>query len=137
MGKLEKLTKASVTPVTESMISIAEHTEAIGLVEGMNVLIISSKSNFLRVIPLPKGSSYQIRVAMELDSFTITARELYGKVKQLDLRVLHSTGFCPLDDVCLWEGYFLATETSNIDKFTDWLRSNNSVRAVETTLLQE
>ncbi len=137
MGELEELTKASVTPLKENGISIAGHVKAIGLEEGMDVLIISSKSNFLRVIPLPEGRVYQIRVAMDLDSFTLTARNLYGKLKLLELQIMHSTGFCPLSDVCLWEGYFLVTETDKIDKFIEWLRSTSSVRDVETIILKE
>lgn len=78
-----------------------------------------------------------VRVAMDLESFTETARTLYSEVKQRDIEILHSTGFCPFDEYCLWESYFSADDHNKIEEFINWIRGLKPVQELEITYLRK
>lgn len=133
---MKKLTDGSVTKVEGGKISIVEHQESAKIPDGTNVLVIRSRSGFLRVIPVSKGSAYQVRVSLELASFTQTSKTLYETIRKMNMKLLHSTGFCPFEDSCIWEGYFLVTNRNNIEEFVRWLRGLEVVLEVEMVPLQ-
>ncbi len=136
MARLRKLTNGTVSLVDNGTVSIIEHQKENDYSDQSNVLIISSKSKFLRIIPIPEGSVLMIRVAMDLESFTETARTLYSEVKQRDIKILHSTGFCPFDEYCLWESYFSVPNQNTMDEFINWIRGLEPVQEIEITHLK-
>jgi len=128
---MKKLTEGSVTKVEGGKISIVEHQESAAMPDEADVLIIRSRSGFLRVIPVSNGSTFQIRVSLDLTSFTQTSKTLYETIRKKNLKLLHSTGFCPFEDSCIWEGYFLVANRDNIEEFVSWLRGLEVVLEVE------
>ncbi|MHA1928200.1 MAG: hypothetical protein ACTSV2_06445 [Candidatus Thorarchaeota archaeon] len=137
MARLRKLTNGTVSLVDNGVISIVAHQQERDYSDQSNVLVISSKSKFLRVIPIPEGPVLMIRVAMDLELFTETARTLYSEVKQRDIEILHSTGFCPFDEYCLWESYFSAEDPNKIEEFINWIRGLKPVQELEITYLKK
>ncbi|MHA1636418.1 MAG: hypothetical protein ACTSUB_00240 [Candidatus Thorarchaeota archaeon] len=137
MARLRKLTNGTVSLVDNGVISIVAHQQERDYSDQSNVLVISSKSKFLRVIPIPEGPVLMIRVAMDLELFTETARTLYSEVKQRDIEILHSTGFCPFDEYCLWESYFSAEDQNKIEEFINWIRGLKPVQELEITYLKK
>ncbi|MHA1882521.1 MAG: hypothetical protein ACTSUO_05695 [Candidatus Thorarchaeota archaeon] len=137
MARLRKLTNGTVSLVDNGVISIVAHQQERDYSDQSNVLVISSKSKFLRVIPIPEGPVLMIRVAMDLELFTETARTLYSEVKQRDIEILHSTGFCPFDEYCLWESYFSAEDQNKIGEFINWIRGLKPVQELEITYLKK
>ncbi len=132
---MKQLTEGSVSKITDGMISIKQHLNAIGLQDKSEVLIIRSRSGFLRVIPIISNFTVHVRVSLDLGSFTEASHILYARIRQSDIRLLHSTGFCPLEDSCLWEGYFAIQDKDKIEEFIAWLRSLDVVHEVETVYL--
>ena len=132
---MKKLTEGSVTQVDDGKISILEHQESALIPDGTNVLVIRSRSGFLRVIPVSQGFTYHVRVSLDLDSFTQTSRTLYETIRKKNLKLLHSTGFCPFEDSCIWEGYFLVPKRDNIEEFISWLRGLEVILDVQSLLL--
>ncbi|MDF1538067.1 MAG: hypothetical protein P1Q69_04110 [Candidatus Thorarchaeota archaeon] len=128
---MKKLTEGSVTQVESGNISIVEHQESAAIPDGTKVLIIRSRSGFLRVIPVRDGSTYHVRVSLDLASFTQTSKTLYETIRKMNMKLLHSTGFCPFEDSCIWEGYFLVADRDNIEEFISWLRGLEVVLEVE------
>ncbi|MFW9907090.1 MAG: hypothetical protein ACFFEF_00835 [Candidatus Thorarchaeota archaeon] len=134
---MKELTEGSISRVINGMISIRDFQESVNIQDGSVVLIVRSRSGFLRVIPISGGSACHVRVSLDLTSFTSTSRMLYDTIREMDLRLLHSTGFCPFENVCIWEGYFLVKERSNIEEFIKWLRGLNVVLEIEILPLME
>ena len=137
MARLRKLTNGTISFVDKGRISIIEHQQNNDYSDESNVLIISSKSKFLRVIPVPEGPVLMIRVALDLESFTDTARALYSEVKQRGIQILHSTGYCPFDEYCLWESYFSAEHQKKIEEFINWIRELKPVQDIEITYFKK
>ena len=136
MARLKKLTHGSISLIKDGGIKITGHQETLSLLDESHALIISSRSKFLRVIPIPSEIAVMIRVSIDLESFTETARILYSEVKNRDIQILHSTGFCPLKDHCLWECYFTANERNKVEKFIEWIRDLKAVQEAEITYLE-
>ena len=91
----------------------------------------------MRVIPLDDGYTVQVRASLNLNAFTQASREVYEKIRKTGLRLLHSTGFCPLEESCIWEGYFHVSERSKVEEFVAWLRKLDVVFEVEAIYLEE
>ena len=134
---MKELTSGSISIVTEGAISIQAHQKASGIENGSHVLIVRSRSGFLRVIPLDDGYTVQVRASLNLNAFTQASREVYEKIRKTGLRLLHSTGFCPLEESCIWEGYFHVSERSKVEEFVAWLRKLDVVFEVEAIYLDE
>ena len=132
---MKELTDGSISEIRDGQISIESHMKSAGMKNGADVLIIRSRSGFLRVIPFDSGHITQVRVSLDLDSFTQASRALYERIRNSEIRLLHSTGFCPLEDSCIWEGYFNIEKKENIEEFVEWLRSMDVVLEVETLYL--
>lgn len=134
---MKELTSGSISTVTDGAISIQAHQMASGIENGSHVLIVRSRSGFLRVIPLDDGYTVQVRASLNLNAFTQASREVYEKIRKSGLRLLHSTGFCPLEESCIWEGYFHVSEKSKVEEFVAWLRKLDVVFEVEAIYLEE
>ncbi len=132
---MKELTEGSISQVEDGRILIEPHLESTGITNGSEVLIIRSRSGFLRVIPLEIGYTAQVRVSLDLNAFTQASRAVYEKIRNSQVRLLHSTGFCPLEDSCIWEGYFHISEKNNIEEFVSWLREMDVVYEVELIYL--
>ena len=132
---MKRLTEGSISLVQDGMISIREHQKSAEIFDGSDVLIIRSRSGFLRVIPVHDGLAFQVRVSLDLASFTQTSRLLYKTIRNMNLKLLHSTGFCPFEDSCIWEGYFLVEKRDNIEEFVKWLRGLKVVLEVNLITL--
>ncbi len=132
---MKRLTEGSISQVQDGKISIKEHQDSAEVPDGSDVLIIRSRSGFLRVIPVQDGLAFQVRVSLDLASFTQTSRLLYETIRNMNLKLLHSTGFCPFEDSCIWEGYFLVGKRDNIEEFVEWLRGLEVVLEVDLVSL--
>jgi hypothetical protein len=135
MEAMKRLTEGSISSVQDGKISVEEYMKSAGIPEGSDVLIIRSRSGFLRVIPVHEGLAFQVRVSLDLASFTQTSRLLYETIRNMNLKLLHSTGFCPFEDSCIWEGYFLVEKRDNIEEFVEWLRGLEVVLEVDLVTL--
>ncbi|MHA1577065.1 MAG: hypothetical protein ACTSU3_06860 [Candidatus Thorarchaeota archaeon] len=136
MARLKKLTHGSISLIKDGRVSITGHQETLGLLDDSYALIISSRSKFLRIITLPSEVAVMIRVSIDLESFTETARILYSEVKNRSIQILHSTGFCPLKDYCLWECYFTSVERNKVEEFIEWIRDLDAVQEAEIVYLE-
>jgi hypothetical protein len=134
---MKELTSGSISIVTDGAISIRAHQEASGIENGSYVLIIRSRSGFLRVIPLEDGYTVQVRASLSLSAFAHASRKLYEQIRKAGLRLLHSTGFCPLEDSCIWEGYFHVRERSKVEEFVTWLHELDVVLEAEAFSLDD
>ncbi|MHA1906241.1 MAG: hypothetical protein ACW98Y_03025 [Candidatus Thorarchaeota archaeon] len=132
---MKRLTEGSISSVQDGKISIKEHQQNAAILDGSDVLIIRSRSGFLRVIPVHDGLAFHVRVSLDLASFTQTSRLLYETIRNMNLKLLHSTGFCPFEDSCIWEGYFLVEKRDNIEEFVEWLRGLEVVLEVDLVTL--
>ncbi len=132
---MKEVTDGSISEIRDGQISIEPHMKSAGMENGTDVLIIRSRSGFLRVIPVDLGFIAQVRVSLDLDAFTQASRALYERIRNSEIRLLHSTGFCPLEDSCIWEGYFNIEKKENIEEFVEWLRSLDVVLEVEILYL--
>ena len=132
---MKELTDGSISEIRDGLISIEPHMKSASMKNGSDVLIIRSRSGFLRVIPFDSGHIAQVRVSLDLDAFTQASRAVYEQIRNSDIRLLHSTGFCPLEDSCIWEGYFNIEQKENIEVFVEWLRSMDVVLEVEILYL--
>ncbi len=136
MARLKILTHGSISLIKDGRVSITGHQETLGLLDDSYALIISSRSKFLRIITLPSEVAVMIRVSIDLESFTETARILYSEVKNRSIQILHSTGFCPLKDYCLWECYFTSVERNKVEEFIEWIRGLDAVQEAEIIYLE-
>ena len=132
---MKRLTEGSISLVQDGKISIEEHQKSADIPDGSDVLVIRSRSGFLRVIPVHDGLAFQVRVSLDLSSFTQTSRLLYETIRNMNLRLLHSTGFCPFPRDCKWEGFFLVKDRDNIEEFIEWLRGLEVVLEVDLVTL--
>ena len=132
---MKRITEGSLSEITDGAIQIERHLGQSGLENGSRVLIIQSRSGILRVIPLVSDIVAQVRISLDLESFTIASRNVYDKIKNSQMRLLHSTGFCPLEDSCIWEGYFNLPQKNKIEEFVEWLRKMEVVREVHIDYL--
>ncbi|MCK5152254.1 MAG: hypothetical protein KAQ65_10445 [Candidatus Thorarchaeota archaeon] len=134
---MKRLTEGSISLVQDGKISIEEHQKSADIPDGSDVLVIRSRSGFLRIIPVHDGLAFQVRVSLDLASFTQTSRLLYETIRNMNLKLLHSTGFCPFEDenYCIWEGYFLSQDRDNIEEFVEWLRGLEVVLEVDLVTL--
>ncbi|MFW9918493.1 MAG: hypothetical protein ACFFED_02770 [Candidatus Thorarchaeota archaeon] len=132
---MKELTDGSISEVKDGRILIEPHMKSAGISNGSDVLIIRSRSGFLRVIPLESEFTTQVRVSLDLNAFTQASRLVYEKIRKSEIKLLHSTGFCPMEDSCIWEGYFNISKKDNIEEFVEWLRAMDVVLAVELIYL--
>ncbi len=134
---MKELTSGSISVVTEGAISIQAHQKASRIENGSHVLIVRSRSGFLRVIPLDNGYTVQVRASLNLNAFAQASREVYEQIRTTGLRLLHSTGFCPLEESCIWEGYFHVREKSKVEEFVAWLHKLDVVLDVEAIYIED
>jgi hypothetical protein len=130
------LTDGVVSRVKDGMISIKTHQQSTGMTDGTSVLLIRSKSNFLRVLPVRDEVIAKVCISLKLESFVEMSKDLYEQVKQLGIHLIHSTGFCPMATECLWEGYFGDNRRDKIEDLANWLRARDSVHEVSVLILK-
>ena len=119
---MKELTEGILSTVTEGKVALKTLQKSMKIKNGAPVLVIGTKSNFLRVILLSHDEVAHIRVSLGLTGFKETARSLLSGIKSRELQLIHSTGFCPLRDSCVWEGYFVADEKDRIQDLCKWVR---------------
>jgi ACT domain-containing protein len=136
METIMRITEGSLSEIEDGMIYVGDHLGQSELENGSKVLIIQSRSGILRIIPLVDEIVGQVRVSLELNSFTGASRQVYDRIKNSDIRLLHSTGFCPLEESCIWEGYFNVSDKAKLESFVDWLRNMEMVLNVEIVYLR-
>ncbi|TFF92318.1 hypothetical protein EU545_01270 [Candidatus Thorarchaeota archaeon] len=135
MGNLKTLTRGTVTTFDNGHLRLGSFARKMGIADGDPVLVIGTKSRFLRVIGVESNLVVLIRVSYALEGFSDSAREVFTEIKNRSIEMVHSTGFCPLEDSCIWEGYFSPETKDKIEKFASWIRSRHSVLGVETEYL--
>ncbi len=135
MGSLKTLTKGKVTRVEEGKLLLGDFGLEMGINDSTPVLVIGTRSHFLRVIGLDRELVVLIRVSFSLEGFTESAKEVFSEIKKRSMDMVHSTGFCPLEDSCIWEGYFSVETNHKIEEFANWIRSHASVLDVESDYL--
>ncbi len=132
---MKSLTDATVTRLKDGSIHLKGLEKSIGLDTNGYVLLIGTASKFIRVLPLQKDRAILVRVSFAIDEFPKIAREVLRRLKALDLKLIHSTGFCPLETECIWEGYFEYESQRKIDEFVEWLRGQEVVYDVMMKVL--
>ncbi|UCE09825.1 MAG: hypothetical protein JSW61_12760 [Candidatus Thorarchaeota archaeon] len=120
----------------DGTVDISGVASYVGLEEGSKVLVVSTKSGFLRVIPVSTPEISIVRMRMALNGFPEIGRYVFEEMKKRKLELVHSTGFCPISEECVYEGYFLSTQRNEIEEFSKWLESLDSMLSVEVTHLQ-
>ncbi|NWF96795.1 MAG: hypothetical protein HXY34_11695 [Candidatus Thorarchaeota archaeon] len=135
MGVLKELTEGLVSLVRGCSIDLKHLGSTVGLTDGSPVLIVATKSGFLRVIPVASRHIAQIRIAFTLSRFRHSAHSLLSLIRGREMQMVHSTGFCPMHDRCIWEGYFLAGERDKIEELCALVRKMDDVLGVEVTYL--
>jgi hypothetical protein len=137
MASIRRLTKGTISPIDQGSISISGHLKELNIEKGARMLLISSKSNFIRAIPLGEGTPALLRVSLSLDLFAKSAKVLYAHIKEEGLNIVHSTGFCPLEEYCVWEGYFLLSSSNELSSLIDWSDQQEGVLDTEVESLEE
>ncbi|TFG13973.1 hypothetical protein EU537_04540 [Candidatus Thorarchaeota archaeon] len=137
MAGIRRLTKGTISEIDEGSISISDHMKELKIEKGTRMLLISSKSNFIRVIPIGEGIPSLLRVSLSLNLFAKSAKVLYTHIKDEGLNIIHSTGFCPLEEYCVWEGYFLLSSSDELSHLIDWFNKQEGVLNTEVESLQE
>ncbi len=132
---MNSLTTARVSIIKDGSIDLKGLEEAIGISPTSNALLIGTASKFIRIIPIHSSSILHVRVSFSGHDFSNAARGVLQKLKNLGVSMVHSTGFCPIADACLWEGFFEGTYKSKIDEFVSWLKDQELVLEVETFTL--
>lgn len=135
MEFLKHLTEGAITEVQKGVINIGNLLETVEIIEGARVLIIGTKSRFLRVFPVSEDEVWMVRICMSLEGFSEIGRQIFSEIKTRGISLVHSTGFCPIKDECFWEGYFSIGNRDKIEEFTAWLRSLESIIEVESSQL--
>ena len=128
---MKRLTEGIVSVVEDGKITIGSIQDVVEIKDGSRVLVIGTKGKFLRIIPIHDSDIMLVRVNMLLNAFSETAREIFTSIKDRKMKLLHSTGLCPMKEFCVWEGYFHADNPDKIEEFTDWVKSMDSVLEVE------
>ena len=137
MAGIRRLTKGTISLIDQGSISISGHMKKLNIENGTRMLLISSKSNFIRAISLGEGTPALLRVSLSLDLFAKSAKVLYAHIKEEGLNIVHSTGFCPLEEYCVWEGYFLLSSSNELSRLIDWFDEQEGVLNTEVESLEE
>ncbi len=128
---MKKLTEGMVSVVEDGKIAIGKIQDVVEIKDGSRVLVIGTKGKFLRILPIFDSDIMIVRVNMLLNAFSETAREIFTSIKDRKMKLMHSTGLCPMKEFCVWEGYFQADNRDMIEEFTEWVKSIDSVLEVE------
>ncbi|TFG10903.1 hypothetical protein EU538_00410 [Candidatus Thorarchaeota archaeon] len=131
MGRLKTLTKGRLTEVRDGHLLLGSFASDMDIDDGSSVLVIGTKSRFLRVIGVDRDLVVLIRVSFSLEGFTESAKEVFSEIKSRSIAMVHSTGFCPFEDSCVWEGYFSPEPKDNIEELARWIEKRPSVLGVE------
>jgi hypothetical protein len=118
---VKELTKGILSTVTDGKIDLGELQNDVDIKEGESILLIGTRSKFIRLIPIEAPEIALLRVCITIDSFEDASRLLLTRMRELKLRLIHSTGFCPLSDRCIWEGYFSGFPEKKMEEFRAWL----------------
>ncbi|MBS3793877.1 MAG: hypothetical protein KGY80_03225 [Candidatus Thorarchaeota archaeon] len=118
---MKELTKGILSTVTDGKIDLGELQSDVDIKEGESILLIGTRSKFIRLIPIEAPEIALLRVYITIDSFEDASRLLLTRMRELKLRLIHSTGFCPLSDRCIWEGYFSGFPEKKMEEFRAWL----------------
>lgn len=118
---MKELTKGILSTVTDGKIDLGELQNDVDIKEGESILLIGTRSKFIRLIPIEAPEIALLRVCITIDSFEDASRLLLTRMRELKLRLIHSTGFCPLSDRCIWEGYFSGFPEKKMEEFRAWL----------------
>jgi len=118
---VKELTKGILSTVTDGKIDLGELQNDVDIKEGESILLIGTRSKFIRLIPIEAPEIALLRVCITIDSFEDASRLLLKRMRELKLRLIHSTGFCPLSDRCIWEGYFSGFPEKKMEEFRAWL----------------
>ncbi|TXT57648.1 MAG: hypothetical protein BAJATHORv1_10351 [Candidatus Thorarchaeota archaeon] len=132
---MKHLTESIMSSVENQSIGIRDISDWLGIVDGQKVLVIGTRSEFLRIYPIAESEVVLVRVALTLEGFRTSARTIIDKMRTIDLHLIHSTGFCPLQDYCVWEGYFAISLRDKIEEFSDWVREQSPVIDIELKYL--
>ena len=130
-----RLTEGSISTVDNGTIDISAVKDYISLEEGATVLVIGTRSRFIRVIPIKEKQIALIRLRMDLEGFADIGRMIFQSIRNRSLELVHSTGFCPIKDECYYEGYFTVGQRDNIEEFVAWVRTLASILHVELAYL--
>ncbi len=128
---LKHLTTSVVSRLQDGNLDLRGVADAVGIKSGSHVLLVGNRSGTIRIIPLESGSAIELRVEFSLTAFPESARKVLAKVKQFGLSILHSTGFCPVEDCCIWEAFFEGPHESRVDELVAWLNEQDAVMNVE------
>lgn len=134
---MKKLTNGILATVLDGKISLGALQNDVGLKEGETVLLIGTRSNFIRLIPVQNSEISLLRVCVMVSSFEEVSHLLLKRMRELKLRLIHSTGFCPLSDKCVWEGYFSRKPEDKMEDFRGWLDQLDVVLETELHHLHE
>jgi hypothetical protein len=132
---MNQLTEGIVSRVKDGSIRIKGFSGDLQIKDGAHVLIIGTKSGFLRIIPIETDQISHIRIVMTLDGFREAAKTIFNKIRKLKLVLVHSTGFCPREEDCVWEGYFSVEERDKIEEFFGWTNSLDPVITTDISYL--
>ncbi|MCF2136047.1 MAG: hypothetical protein K9W43_02305 [Candidatus Thorarchaeota archaeon] len=132
---MKSLTTAKVSTIKDGAIHLKGLEQVLGIGAENKVLLIGTASKFIRVIPLKGPRVIQIHASFSSSDFSDAARSVLQKLKALGMSMVHSTGFCPIDDACFWEGFFEDVYGDRIDEFVNWLREQNAVLEVTINTL--
>ncbi len=132
---MKRMTEGIVSLMESTRVNIGNLCSVVGLHDGAPVLVIATRSNFLRLIPISTRHVAQIRVSFDQNLFRQAARVVLSEIRQRELQMVHSTGFCPLKDCCIWEGYFALTTKENIDEILSWIKKQDGVLDAEVQYL--
>jgi hypothetical protein len=135
VGTVRELTEGVVSRVVNGKIDLKGLQKSMGIKTNSAVLIVGTRSTFLRVILLPAAEVAHISVSLSLVGFKDTAREMLNGIKQRNLQIVHSTGFCPLQDVCIWEGYFVVDDRKVVEELSTWIGQLKKIKGVQLSYL--
>ncbi|MHA1247921.1 MAG: hypothetical protein ACTSPE_11385 [Candidatus Thorarchaeota archaeon] len=133
---MKSLTIAKVSQLRGGHINLHGLEEVLGVPDGGQVLLVGTSSKFIRVIPVSGSAVLMLRVAFRLSDFAVSARQVLKVLKGMGVSMIHSTGFCPMDEYCLWEGFFESDFETQISQFVEWLKSHDAVLDVELERLE-
>lgn len=128
---MKELTKGILATVLDGKINLGALQDDIGIKEGETLLLIGTRSKFIRLIPVQDTEITLLRVSITVSSFEDTSGLLLKRMRELKLRLIHSTGFCPLSDRCVWEGYFSGKPEDKLEEFRAWLEELEVVLETE------
>ncbi|MBD3160075.1 MAG: hypothetical protein GF309_14950 [Candidatus Lokiarchaeota archaeon] len=128
---MKELTKGILTTVLDGKIDLGELQNDVGINEGESILLIGTRSKFIRLIPIEDPEIALLRVCIAIDSFEDASHLLLKRMRNLKLKLIHSTGFCPLSDRCIWEGYFSGFPEDKMNEFRTWLDTLDMVLETE------